>query len=176
MCIRDRHFIQTAAPEALKVKRHVHIADLLELFNQALPDALFHQLTYRMCGDLYPCQSSMMPDPHCSNPKENKYASARATISSFSTVMDSPWGNREDKQAWAGLSQLGSPSLRAIPRTPTFSSPVSSNGCRTLNSCAATIPGRWSPSSSAFVPSKTNANPRSAAMFLSDWKSSRLHT
>jgi hypothetical protein len=49
---------------------------------------------------------------------------------------------REDRQGWAGLSQMGISRCRAIWRTRALLSPASTIGLRTRRSVAACNPGR----------------------------------
>ena len=59
-------------------------------------------------------------------------------------------GIREERQAEAGSSAVGTPSDRARARTSDFPRPASRSGERTPRAAAARLPGRTSPASSAF--------------------------
>src|SRR5690606_37460636 len=100
-------------------------------------------------------------------PRRRIASSAASTCRSRSGVTESPYGNRLARHGADGWSHVGSPRRRDSSRISAFVSPASRSGERTPNSCAARIPGRWSPASSAFEPSSTTAYPRAAARAVS---------
>src|SRR3990167_256580 len=79
---------------------------------------------------------------NCTRPKFLKYFSASDTILSFSSVIDCPYGNLDDIQAYAGLFQLGRFSILETSRMSFFVMPVSFKGLLTLSSLEAFNPGR----------------------------------
>ena len=64
-------------------------------------------------------------------PSARTKASASSTWRSFSAVIGSPYWKREDRQAKAGLSQVGRPSARERSRISAFHSSASISGART---------------------------------------------
>ena len=83
-----------------------------------------------------------------SMPRDRRYSSASAICARASTVTGVPYGIREDRQACAGLSHVGSPIARERSRISDFVSPASTSGLRTPRFFAELMPGRKSPVSS----------------------------
>ena len=95
----------------------------------------------------------------------SKARSARSICRSRSIVTAVPYGMRDDRHGDAGCDHVGMPRSRESRRIAAFENPSSASGDLTPCSAAARAPGRWSPRSSAFVPS-TN---RGDAVLTRDW-------
>ena len=87
-------------------------------------------------------------------------ARRRPPSRSFSTVIGSPYGMRDARQACCGASQVASPGRARGACTSTLPMPASSSGCAHAGFRRALMPGRWSPRSSRLAPSSSASQPR----------------